>query len=73
MGSPACDQGDEDEPIDYEWPEQIFYYFNEELANLNRTFSKAEYDREEQQPALANFLKIVKGCLVMSKYYFLVY
>ena len=68
MGSEVTrSQRDEDELIDYEWPEQIFYYFNEELANVNRTFSKAECDKDEQSKALANFLKIVKGRLVMSK------
>jgi len=61
------DNSDEDDLIDYEWPEQIFYYFNEELANLNRIFGKAEYDKEEQSAALEKFLKIVKGCIVMSK------
>ncbi len=62
----------------YKWPDQIFYFLNEELANLNRELEKISLSKpsEQVQYKLAvsanerNFLKIldiVKVCAILSK------
>ena len=66
----AADEVSNGQLINYEWPEQIFYYINEELANLNRVLLKKKSNNEasnEDQSYFASNLKILKCCLILSK------
>ena len=64
----------ENQLIAFNWPDQIFYFLNEELANLNRNlvnlFSNQQNHANELVDELEPFnklLDIIKVCVIFSK------
>ena len=53
--------------VEYEWPDQIFYFINEEIANLNRTLLKVTDSTEADNTNFKKLLKILQVCLILSK------
>ncbi len=63
----------------FEWPEQLFYYLNEELANLNRNFLRSSnssdanllesiaLDADKCALVFSKVFNLLKVCLILSK------
>ena len=55
-----------------DWPEQIFYYLNEELANLNRNFIRTKNSEipavnYSQELIFGKVFNLLKVCFILSK------
>ena len=61
--------------LSFNWPEQIFYFLNEELANLNRQLISGLNQRNEDNESNTQLkdvyyriLSLLKCCFILSKY-----
>jgi hypothetical protein len=71
------------EVASFDWPEKLFYYLNEELANLNRNFLRSvesaseavDYhqqqtpiDIEQFERVFLRLFNLLKACLILSRF-----
>jgi hypothetical protein len=71
-----------DKLLEFEWPEQIFYYLNEELANLNRQLVNNFTNQQQQASSngidvqnefrddatFKNIFNLLRVFVILSKY-----